>query len=1278
MATVKINAVDRSTGYTNDELEAISLRYTAADGEVGQGTVPVPNPAGTTEPYAGQSFQLLVGATLLFDGFIGPLQRERGATATGTRLVDTYTTGDENAVLSGFRAYKWKRSAETTKARFLAFLAAFVPWVTDTTWVTNDVVENMPAKTYTTETLFSELFQEIKDLTGNTAFIENHRAHLHPPTLGIVGGLAFSDTGYDYATTLPLYNPRRSKDPIDLRDDVKVVTPHGSYTATDSTAIARYDAGGLKHQALVVLGSGTAAEAQTKAQAILADSKAERITYEFDTGPLTAAQLASIPVGCLVAVTSAVLGLSASTQRIAAMTVSYRVGDMFMAHIEMGFPVRIRKAPPRVGVVTPEPVASYARIDDPSDTYTGSLGGGSPIAWLYNGDNPHAGWASAPKYGLMDYDASSLNPGQYDPIGQVSSGIKMNGSGTIDIYCRVTGYWGMHGPSAGTLISIIKKGVATPIATRFLADSAPGIHIWSVDEIITVSGVEVASGDIIEVDFVLGRSEGDGMPGAAYIGATSTWMYATGDLTDLTEYTSDTSGDLAVPLEVVGILNAPIAGKTDGKGLVYDIATNTWIPGGTIDLESAGVSVVNPATVLNARHGLVADSSGNLDVDETALDGSLIPGITSGSGGTGPRGWDGEDGEDGEDGRPGRDGADGRIAYQDHGATGATETIDWSRDVHRLLLDTATVALSVANVPAAGTPAIVRLLLVADSFATCTALTWWAGITWVGGTAPTPPRSPGQIIAVDIQTVDGGSTYLGMVASGGSGSSSSGSAAAAMPLADPYGDDATSSLVQEVADSFMLGRYQGLQVEDTAGNRYGQVERLIVDRASILPGDGVQLRGLASGTIGASVYSSANRTLTTGAEQALTFDSELFDTDAFHSVSSNTDRFTVPAGLAGKYLVTLSLHTSSDPGGTAYASIKKNDTSIASLALFKGDASSHWAAVAIAILDLSAGDYVNFKYLAGSAGTLTGGTTWAPQASIVKLDSGRVGTGVGASCHNNAVAQSIPNSTWTGLTWTTEVSDTDGFHSTSVNTSRFTVPAGMGGKYLVSGNCALSTASATGARSMSILKNGTTFYGINGFHPQTTVGEQYGATSAILDLVPGDYVEVAVYQTSGGALNTTAQVYGSQGQIVRIDSVPSAAPRNIRVHKAANQTGIVANTWTKIALDTVDEDPSGMWDATNKRIVSPGTGIFIVTGLVSYLAATTGNRLAFIYKNGVGWAAYAGVPADNNTLNGAPGVVIPAIIPVVAGDYLELWTYQDSGGNQSVQTSSNLQAAFFG
>jgi hypothetical protein len=55
--------------------------------------------------------------------------------------------------------------------------------------------------------------------------------------------------------------------------------------------------------------------------------------------------------------------------------------------------------------------------------------------------------------------------------------------------------------------------------------------------------------------------------------------------------------------------------------------------------------------------------------------------------------------------------------------------------------------------------------------------------------------------------------------------------------------------------------------------------------------------------VGVSVYNSTNITLTDNVENVLTFDTENFDTDAFHSTSSNTDRLTIPSGKGGKYLI---------------------------------------------------------------------------------------------------------------------------------------------------------------------------------------------------------------------------------------------------------------------------------------------------------------------------------------------------------------------------------------
>ena len=58
-----------------------------------------------------------------------------------------------------------------------------------------------------------------------------------------------------------------------------------------------------------------------------------------------------------------------------------------------------------------------------------------------------------------------------------------------------------------------------------------------------------------------------------------------------------------------------------------------------------------------------------------------------------------------------------------------------------------------------------------------------------------------------------------------------------------------------------------------------------------------------------------NNTLT-----AITWDSEDFDTNTFHSTASNTSRLTVPSGYAGKYL--LVLHGSVEQDGTGRRAVR--------------------------------------------------------------------------------------------------------------------------------------------------------------------------------------------------------------------------------------------------------------------------------------------------------------------------------------------------------------------
>jgi hypothetical protein len=126
-------------------------------------------------------------------------------------------------------------------------------------------------------------------------------------------------------------------------------------------------------------------------------------------------------------------------------------------------------------------------------------------------------------------------------------------------------------------------------------------------------------------------------------------------------------------------------------------------------------------------------------------------------------------------------------------------------------------------------------------------------------------------------------------------------------------------------------------------------------------------------------------------------------------------------------------------------------------------------------------------------------------------------TFVGVSATKNA-AQSINNATDTIVTFPTESYDTDGFHSTSTNTSRITIPSGKAGYYNFTGVLHFAD-NTTGIRTMELLKNGTSL-GTVTRGPNPAAGlDFYMPFAFVASAAVNDYFEMRVYQNSGGALN---------------------------------------------------------------------------------------------------------------------------------------------------------------
>jgi len=168
----------------------------------------------------------------------------------------------------------------------------------------------------------------------------------------------------------------------------------------------------------------------------------------------------------------------------------------------------------------------------------------------------------------------------------------------------------------------------------------------------------------------------------------------------------------------------------------------------------------------------------------------------------------------------------------------------------------------------------------------------------------------------------------------------------------------------------------------------------------------------------------------------------------------------------------------------------------------KGDLIGGTGADTFARLAVGANDTV----LTADSSTATG-LKWATPAS------GSTFVGVRLT---KSGGQSITNNTGTMVTWDTETYDTNGYHSTSTNTSRITIPAGKAGYYSITATGGFS-GNVTGQRYYAFYKNGTLELIIGraaGYSADTVL-----SGTAVWNLAVGDYIELECFQNSGGALN---------------------------------------------------------------------------------------------------------------------------------------------------------------
>lgn len=198
----------------------------------------------------------------------------------------------------------------------------------------------------------------------------------------------------------------------------------------------------------------------------------------------------------------------------------------------------------------------------------------------------------------------------------------------------------------------------------------------------------------------------------------------------------------------------------------------------------------------------------------------------------------------------------------------------------------------------------------------------------------------------------------------------------------------------------------------------------------------------------------------------------------------------------------------------------------------------------------------------------------------------------------------------------------------------------------------------------------------------------YDAGDAVPTLGGGDYIPFSLRDTFEIVWLTDYTEGDTGGTIVRAMEGSTAATHvdgafvgcgptvndvSIVGCAAYNDTGasITNSSEQTVPLPSELFDTSGFHDPStnNSRITVPAglAGFYTIVAQMSYVFNGTGTRTAAIYLNGT----KVGDAGVNDGTSSSPQCV--SVLNLAEGDYVELATYQNSGGTRTLDTNTNTR-----
>lgn len=263
---------------------------------------------------------------------------------------------------------------------------------------------------------------------------------------------------------------------------------------------------------------------------------------------------------------------------------------------------------------------------------------------------------------------------------------------------------------------------------------------------------------------------------------------------------------------------------------------------------------------------------------------------------------------------------------------------------------------------------------------------------------------------------------------------------------------------------------------------------------------------------GALLRRAAAQSISSGADTAISWDTEDLDEDSYWAIGTPTR---IVFASSAWYILTAHLQWAAQNNGARFIDFIINGTTFRSIELSQTSQFNDPPQATAMAYYLANTDYVEVGCFqnSGSSVNLTAGV------QVV-----RVPNGFGAMVRRTT-NQSISTGTATGIIWDTEDRDDDSYWAAGSPT-RFTIP--VTGWYFLSAYERWAS-QANGTRVLDFRVNGGSAR-MSQFAPTNQFNDPAIATSMVAYLTAGDYVETVALQSSGSSVNITS----AHAQIVRL------------------------------------------------------------------------------------------------------------------------------------------------